>query len=154
MLNLLHLPVGMSSPVRGRVDASAARMKATFDINMRILSITSDAKPGWRIDISVPDSGAMEPVFMLNTMNVHPIEHSYDKNTGVFRADSQEELCFWLEVDKAVWQSTHGASTDALGDPGKKKPKKHKRDLPSASKRKAKKQQRLIGGCEGILLGR
>jgi len=83
MLNLLHLPVGMSSPVRGRVDASAAKMKATFDINMRILSITCDAKLGWRIDISVPDSGAMEPVFMLNTMNVHPIEHIY-KDGAVF----------------------------------------------------------------------
>ena len=58
-----------------------------------------------------------------------------------------------LEVDKAVWQSTHGASTDALGDAGKKKPRKHKRDLPSAAKRKAKKLQQHIVGCEGIPLG-
>ena len=144
MLNLLHLPVGMSCSVRGRVDASAAKMKATFDIHMRILFITCDANPYWRIDISVPDRDAMEPVFMLNTVNVHSIEHRYDKNTGVFRVDSREEHCFWLEVDKAVWQSTYGATIDALGDKGKKKPKKHKRDLQSSSKRDAKKRQRPV----------
>lgn len=99
---LLDIPFGQGHRVRGRVDASAEPMQATFDTRTRVLHLTC-SKEGWFIDVCLNAQGDARVISMFGLSKPAKLVYKYDAQTGVLRADSGSEPAFLLEVDKSVW---------------------------------------------------
>ena len=123
---LQPIPFGQGHRVRGRVDASAELMQATFDTRTRVLHLTC-SKEGWFIDVCLNAQGDARVISMFGLTKQAKLVYKYDAQTGVLRADSGAEPAFWLEVDKSVWNQE---SPEPSGADVQQAAAEHHRALP------------------------